>query len=215
MLEVASMVGESKLFSIEELQLTHQSLSQHGIVITPKNAVVVGRDRIERLRGAPSLSRVDRWLIEQAARRQGRNRIIMFRACNHENERVWQFDPTLSDSELEEAGYLLTCALVPLHRRLLAVGVVLMVHTDWGLRECYAMRHGVRKLESELQGKRLLSGSAVQQADLWLLGNMLLHVALSLEHVTKKLLPLHLGMLERRWNQIGPLLSRLPKDTVE
>src|SRR6187401_905640 len=155
-------MAESMPFLIEELPIRHEALVHKAIVITPKNPMVLGRERIEGLRGSTSLNRVDRWLIDQAVQRAGKSRMILFRACNRLGERVWQFDPSLSDSELEEAGYLLTCALVPFHRRLLNAGVVLMVHTDWGVRECYAMRHGVRKFENELSANAASLNKEVQ-----------------------------------------------------
>lgn len=209
------MTDEAMPFLIEEVSIRHDTSAHRAISITPKNEMVLGRERIERLRGPTSLNRVDRWLIEQAARRQGRNRLILFRACNRAGERVWQFDSSLSDPELEEAGYLLTCALLPFHRRLLHAGVVLMTHTDWGVRECYAMRHGVRKLEDELKAANVGLHPAVRAVDRWILSNMLLHVALSLEHVTERLLPLHLGMIERRWSQLESQLRELPAEAVD
>lgn len=215
MLACKWMPSESMPFLVEDFGLKHGGLSHNAMVIIPKQPMILGRDRIKQLRGPSSLSRVDRWLLEQASRRRGRNRVILFRACNREGERVWQFDPGLSDAELEEAGYLLTCALLPFHRRLLHSGVVLMVHTDWGLRECYAMRHGVRRLGEELKSSTAHAESEVRQVDSWLLGNMLLHVALSFNHVAQKLLPLHLSMLERRWSQLQPLLAQLPAHAVD
>jgi hypothetical protein len=209
------MRNEAMPFVIEDVELRHQEQRQNAIVITPRKQMVLGRDRIQRLKGPTSLNKVDRWLIAQAEARRGRARVVLFRACNTLNERVWQFDPSLSDAELEEAGYLLTCALVPFHRRLLAVGIVLMVHTDWGVRECYAMRHGVRAREKELLSKIEGAPSLVNQVDAWVLNNMLLHVALSLKHVTERLLPMHLGMVERRWAQVLPLLGRLPNSTID
>ena len=208
------MSDGSMPFFIEDLPVRHQNLTHRAIVITPKNSMVLGRERIEALRRPTSLNKVDRWLIDQAVQRSGKSRMILFRACNRYGERVWQFDPSLSDAELEEAGYLLTCALVPFHRRLLNAGVVLMVHTDWGVRECYAMRHGVRKFENELSANAASLNKEVQTVDRWLLNNMLLHVALSIDHVTQRLLPLHLGMIDRRWEQLEHTLRQLPPDAV-
>ena len=198
-------------FVIEDMVLRHQNLNQSALVITPKQPIVVGRERIERLRGPSTLNHVDRWLIGQVAARHDNVRIVLFRACNSAGLRVWQFDATLSEPELQDAGYVLTRALVPFHRRLLNAGVVLMAHTDWGLRECYAMRYGVRRREQELaEGKQ----NSVHEVDRWLLGNMLLHVALSLEHVTQRLLPNHLSMVDRRWHQVTQLLKQLPPAAV-
>ena len=199
-------------FVIEDMVLRHQNLNRSAMVITPKHAMVLGRERIEKLRSPGSLSQVDRWLIGQAQARRGNARIVLFRACNSAGDRVWQFDPGLREAELEEAGYLLTCALVPFHRRLLDAGVVLMAHTDWGIRECYAMRYGVRRREQELAQS---AEGPLREVDRWLLGNMLLHVALSLEHVAERLLPNHLSMVDRRWLQLAPLLSQLPRSAID
>jgi hypothetical protein len=92
--------------------------------------------------------------------------------------------------------------------------MVLMVHTDWGLRECYALRHGVRQLKSEL---RQGTGKAdpVIEADHWILSNMLLHVALSMDHVVSELLPTHLAMLDRRLAFLKNLIASLPASSVD
>jgi hypothetical protein len=76
------------------------------------------------------------------------------------------------------------------------------------------MRHGVRKLEQELTLETPASNQQVRSVDRWLLNNMLLHVALSIEHVTQRLLPLHLGMLDRRWEQLQSALAQLPPEAV-
>src|SRR5262245_43101292 len=109
--------------------------------MTPSAPMAMGRDRIARLREVPPLSQVERWILEQVRAAGDAARIVVFRAVNDQNECVWRFDPELDDDELKEAGYLFSRAILPLHRRLLAIGVVLMVHTEWGLRECHAMRH--------------------------------------------------------------------------
>jgi hypothetical protein len=119
----------------------------------------------------------------------------------------------MTEIELEQAGLVVTRALLPLHRRLMAAGVVLMVHTEWGTRECYAMRHGLRKLVEEIDAKR--APSATDEADRWLLSHMLLHVALNLDHVATTLLPTHLAMIDRRWPRVRELVALLPPDAVD
>ena len=140
--------------------------------------------------------------------------MILFRAVNAQGERVWQFDPDLSDEELAEGGYVLTRALLPFHRRLLKSGMALMVHTDWGLRECYAMRHGVRRLKTELK-RGPGPHDPVIEADHWVLSNMLLHVALSMDHVITELLPTHLAMIDRRLTFLKTLTASLPASAVD
>ncbi len=201
-------------FTVEEHPMQHAGVRQAAVVITAKNAMVVGRERIQNLKRPTGMNHVDRWLLEQAASRASRAKVILFRAMNDVGERVWQFDPALNDQELEEGGYVLTRALLPFHRRLLAAGMVLMVHTDWGLRECYAMRHGVRKLKQELeQGPD--KADPIVEADRWILSNMLLHVALSMNHVVSQLLPSHLAMLERRQVFLKNLVASLPASSID
>jgi hypothetical protein len=105
--------------------------------------MTIDQSRLERLRRATTVNQVERDLIEQA-RRRGGVRVVLFRAVNDAGERVWQFDPHFDQPQLEEAGLVMIEALLPLHRRLMAAGVMLMVHTDWGARECHAMRHGTK-----------------------------------------------------------------------
>jgi len=196
-------------FTISELSLRHNGVEQCAVVITPKSPMTIGRSRFEQLKKARGLSRVERWLVDQVSRRGAR--MILFRAVNEAGQRVWQFDPTLSEQEIEEGGTVMVQALLPLHRSWLSAGVVLIVHTDWGLRECHAMRHGARVLERDLSGRR---GDPVGDADRWILKHMLLHVALGVDHITKSLLPVHLTMIERRWPRVRELLAALPKDAV-
>lgn len=201
-------------FTIEEHPMQHGGVHQVAVVITAKNPMVIGHDRIQRLRRPAGMSDVDRWLIQQAAQRADRAKVILFRAVNAQGERVWQFDPDLSDQELSEGGYVLTRALLPFHRRLLKSGMALMVHTDWGLRECYAMRQGVRQLKSELK-RGPSPQDPVIEADHWILSNMLLHVALSMDHVITELLPTHLPMIDRRLSFLKALITNLPASAVD
>lgn len=200
-------------FAIDQQVVRHGSAEQGVMVITPKSAMTVGRKRIDDLRKPTGISSVERWLIEQARQRGPSGRIILFRAVNDAGERVWQFDPSLAESELEEGGYVLSKALLPFHRRLLASGVVLMVHTDWGLRECYAMRSGGQRALVDIEG--LPAGDPTREADRWVLTHMLLHAALNLDHIVKTLLPDHLNMVERRWPRVRELVARLPASAID
>ena len=199
-------------FTLGEVLLSHHGVERGAMVITPRTPIVVGAARLEQVAQAKGLSPVERWLIEQIQQRGERARVVLFRAVNDKRERVWQFDPALSEDQLQEGGYVMSKALVPFHRRMLASGVVLMVHTDWGLRECYAMRQGIRRLVQELDAVR--DRDAVEEADRWLLSHMLLHVALGLDHVTTSLLPTHMTMIERRYPSVLELVSQLPPDAI-
>jgi hypothetical protein len=179
--------------------------ARSAMVITPKSPMVIDRERLDRVGHSSSLSPVERWLVEEARERGDGARVVLFRAANSANERVWEFDRNFNEKELQEAGVIMTRALLPLHRALLASGVVLMVHTDWGPRESHAMRFGVQTLTQEIT--RSSEGTAAHRVDEWILRNMLMHVALGLDHVVQKLLPGQMGLIERRWSRVVELLQ--------
>jgi hypothetical protein len=209
----ASAKSGTMPFVVEQHVVKKGSVPHGVMVITPRAPMIIGRKRIDELRRPSGISPVERWLIEQARLLAASGRIILFRAMNDGGERVWQFDPTLSDPELEEGGCVLSKALLPFHRRLLASGVVLMIHTDWGLRECYAMRSGVQKALLEVD--RSTDSGPTREVDCWVLNHMLLHAALKLDHVMASLLPRHLPMVERRWPRVRELVARLPPTAID
>jgi hypothetical protein len=171
--------------------------------------MVVGRERIERLRNAGDVNDVERDLIRRVLQHE-HVRVVLFRAVDEDGRRVWELDQGLSESELEDAGLVMTRALLPLHRRLMAGGVMLMVHTDWGLRDCHAMRHGVRTMGRSLAQRT----TPLEVADHWLLTHMLLHLALPFERVATSWLPGHLALIDRRWTRMREIVARLPPEAI-
>jgi len=200
---VAVKSPSEKPFTVSDMSFGI-SRQRSAMVVTPTAPMVIDQARLARVGNSSSLSPVEEWLVEEARRRGDGARVLLFRAANSANERVWEFDRRFNEPELQKAGAIMTRALLPLHRALLTSGVVLMVHTDWGRRESYAMRHGVRALTEEIT--RSSYGSATRRVDEWILRNMLMHVALSLNHVTEKLLPAQIGLIERRWPRVVDLL---------
>jgi hypothetical protein len=201
-------------FALGDTIIRAEGTNHRAIVVTPRAPMLYGHARLKRLRENPTaeLSAPDRYLIDEVTRR--RPRVAIFRAADDGQRRLWEFDPKLSDAEAEELGYRLTRALLPIHRRMLHRGVALMVHTEWGTRECYAMRYGVRKAAAELTATAR-GASSVTQVDTWILRNMLFHVALTIEHVTEKLLPDHVRMIERRWQRLKGVTEHLPPSVVD
>lgn len=201
-------------FRISETQVLTDTATHPVMVITPRVPMVFGLERIETLRKPTRLSEVDRYIIDQTRRRKGRVHLAAFRAGDDFGQRLWSFDPTLSGAEIEELGYLITKSLIPVHRRMMANGVALIAHTEWGPRECYAMRYGVRRLLTEL-GDHPHSEPALTDVDTWILRNMLFHFALDLDHVTTSLLPSQIRMIERRWERVSDLVTKLPAHLLE
>jgi hypothetical protein len=203
-----SSAGADVPFSITDERVRTSKRSENVMVVTPRNRIVVDHARLDRLSKPSALSPVEGWLIEQARLRGDGARVVLFRAVNEKGERVWEFDPTFSESDLEKGGTIMTRALLPFHRGLLESGVVLMVHTDWGFRESYAFRHGVRVLSEQLS---LSARSDDNEIDRWILGNMLMHVALKLDHVLRNLLPAHMGLVQQRANRVAEMLRAKAK----
>lgn len=207
--------GDAKWpFRISETTVKSDNTLHPVLVITPRAPMVLGVERIEALRKVPGLSPADRYLIEQTRKRGHRVHLAVFRAANDAGERLWSFDPQLSSSQVEELGYLVTKGLLPVHRRMMANGVALLAHTEWGTRECYAMRCGVRRLLTELEQQPHPS-AALTDVDRWVLRNMCFHFALGFEHVTKSLLPNQIPMIERRWARVSELVTKLPRNFLD
>lgn len=200
-------------FEVTETTIEGTDRTQRAMVITPRVPLHFDRQRLEKIRFSTELSEVERWLVEQAQQRGEGATIVIFRAVNEGGGRVFEFGTDLPEDELEEGGYVFSRALLPLHRRLLAAGVMLMVHTDWGGRPCYAMRQGKRRMLDEFRSSSY--HTAVRVADEWILKHQLLHVALPFEHVRTQLLPDHLAAIERRRSHVSQLVSALPPSAID
>jgi hypothetical protein len=157
--------------------------------------------RLEGVAASTELSPVELWLIDNARASGERARITILRAVNSDGERVWFFDPAFDNAALQEAGYVLTKALLPFHRALRKAGVMLMVHSDWGDRESYGMRNGIWRCLEEFRARAKAETDTPLENDQWVLKHMVQHMSLSLEHIVEKILPDHLTMIDRRWER--------------
>lgn len=184
-------------FEMSQVTIPGEQGGRTSTVLTPKNAMVFGRTQLDKVQAARGLSPVEQWLVAYAAGHSEQCRIMILRAVNSEQERVWLFDPSFDNDTLQVAGYVMTQALLPFHRALMAAGVMLLAHTDWGDRESYGIRHGVWRCIEELSTKTELS--LEQEQNLAVLKTMVHHMSLSLDHVVTHLLPGHLHMVDRRW----------------
>jgi hypothetical protein len=201
-------------FRVTERVLRSDSSVHPALIIAPARPMVFGRDRLDALRLEPGLNDVDRRLIREVALRGGRVHVAIFRGLDVQGQRGWSFDESLSEEELSELGYLLTKALLPVHRRMMANGIALLVHSEWGDRECLAMKHGVRTM-SERMAAQATRSSPIVRADQWILRNMLFHFALPLDHIVESVLPAHLRLIERRRPRLEELVCQLPRSAID
>ena len=200
-------------FTISERSLTCGQREHRALIVTPTRPMVLGRARLEALRKPPRMSEVDRRLVSECAVRRGRVHVAILRGVDVLGHPGWSFDPELNAVELEEMGYLLTRALLPVHRRMMAAGLSALVHSDWGEREYIAIRQGVSTLAAELSRKPV--AGATERADLWILRNMLFHFSLPLERIVESVLPGHLRIIEGRAARTRELIEQLPPDAVD
>lgn len=200
-------------FLLDEVPLRTGDTEQPCIVVTPLEPIVIGRERIERMRHpkATALSKVDRWLVDEVGARAERSAVLLFRAVDADGNEALRFDPELEEEELVDGGVAFTRVLLPLYRRFLARGIVQMIHTDMPGLECHVMRHGVRALGEPEDD----APDALRDLDVWICKNMILHVALGLDHVVGDFLPPHLRMIERRRRQVRELIAGVPTSELE
>jgi hypothetical protein len=201
------------VFSFSERSLTSGEREHVVMVVTPKRPMVLGRARLAALRKPVSLSEVDRQLIRECARRSSRAHVVILRGVDVLGAPGWSFDPELGEDEGLELGYLLTGALLPVHRRILAAGMATLIHSDWGEREYAAMRHGVTRFAEELSAQA--SPTPTERADQWILRNMLFHFALPLDRIVEAVLPGHLSLLQSRAARMKDLLRELPPEALD
>jgi hypothetical protein len=194
-------------FEFEEVRVSASGLQCGALVMAPRSRMLIDAARRDRLRGDPALSEADRTIVGRVRSRGDDVPILIMRGANDLGERLWEFDAAFSDDELEEVGRLLTRALLPLHRRFLCSGIILFVHTEWGVRETPPMRRAVASLAHELQASAP-ANTALRDLDLWILRNMLLFSSLSAKHVVQSLLPAHLRLVSHRKRQIADLVAR-------
>ena len=200
-------------FVITELEIPVAGVRHPAMVVTPPAPMVVDRKRLEAVRGLERVNDVEKRILKECEQRKGRCHVAIFRGVTSSGQIGWSFDPSFDERELGEAGFVMTRALLPLHRRMLANEILLFVHSEWGDRECLAMRKGV-ELAIEDASSRSDSDSPLVRADLWILKNMLFHFALPMDRIIESVLPPHLRMMHTRLPRVRTLVAELPKASI-
>lgn len=212
------MVGEAAKrphmsFVITELDIPVAGVRHPAMVVMPPAPMIVDRKRLDAVRGTDRVNEVEKRILRECEQRKGRCHVAIFRGVTVSGQVGWSFDPSFDERELAEAGYVMTRALLPLHRRMLKNEILLFVHSEWGDRECLAMRRGV-ELAIEEAAARPDADSPLVRADLWILKNMLFHFALPMERIIESVLPPHLRMMHSRLPRVRTLVGELPKASI-
>jgi hypothetical protein len=191
----------------------------HSLVleITPDRNVRVGRERLAELRRATTQGEIDREIIREVERYQGRVAALMLRCRDEAGQVSWGFDDELDDDECLELGYLLIRSQVPTYRRFVESGVQGHFVVELGPRETRALNTGKMQRVAEL-GERLQRlphddpQGMVLMFQAWLLQNFMYRLHLTAAETLETFLPRSLPILEGGRGLVQRMLAALPAD---
>lgn len=190
-----------------------------ALVASPTADLVVTRERLAELRRPVQRpSPVDDAIV--AAGRAAREMGLFVWRSRGERAGSWTFAAEFSTDELSEVGYHMARSHIPLYRRLVAAGCLLILHVDLGFREAEAMKEGSARLRDEIERggssgstSRFQAGS-VRQLDLWMLRHLTMFLASSFETVMGGTLPSMWSVVDRRAAATRSLVEALPPGVV-
>jgi hypothetical protein len=206
----------SRLVEFAERAIATRVGLRKALLVTPRTAVRVGRERLAVLRDQASAGGIDEEIVEEVRRRGGAIPIAIFRGRGDTGEGSWGFSEDLTDSEVEELGYRLVVSQQATYRRLLENGVFLIVHVECGRRETPALKAGTSRRLSELQQELADSTQTrrldpVRRLDIWMLQNLTFFFNLELDAVLGDVLADKIPLLEQRIPKIKAMLAALPR----
>lgn len=191
----------------------------HSLVleVTPDRNVRVGRERLEELRLTTAQGGIDKEIIREVMRYDGRVAALMLRCCDEAGQVSWGFDDALDDDECLELGYLLIKSQVPTYRRFVESGVQGHFVVELGQRETRALNTGKMQRVAELgrQLQRLPHDdprAMVLMFQIWLLQNFMYRLHLTAAEALETFLPRSLPILEGGRGLVERMLAALPAD---
>lgn len=206
-----------RMLSFEESTVLTRSGPRMALVMTPQLPVIVGHMRMAQLRHDAGPGPIDEEMLKEVRRRNGRVQILMMRGQNDDGSGRWSIDPSLTDEEAAELGYLLNKSQIPTYRRFLALGVIVYVHAEFGRREADAFRRGADRLLEELQKapEKDAATMAIRRVDAWILRNLTFFFSLGASAVLTDVLPNKTPLFEARLPRIREMLATLPPEAID
>lgn len=191
--------------------------SRLALVMSPQTHIVVHAERIATLRSDGSPGPIDREVLRQIRMRRGRVSVLALRGAAGGGS--YRFDPALDAAQVRDLGYLLVKSQLQTYRRLLAAGVLVHFHVDWGGVETDAFRAGSAWLVDELTAQTtngtLSDGRlALCKLDCWMLRHLQFYLTLGLERTLRDVLPGKLPLLELRLPHVREMLARVPPEAI-
>jgi hypothetical protein len=180
-----------------------------ALIVTPA-PVVVGRARLEALRKSTAAGALDREIIDEVRKRAGRVKALVIRFAD------WRVDPSLDVHEREELGLLLTRSQLSTYRRFLSAGVVVVVHGELGPVETEVFRRGAEHVIADLESSpaKREEERALQRVDLFDLKHLCFFFSLSIDRLSREILPPQLKLFETRAERIRDMLDAVPPASI-
>jgi hypothetical protein len=170
----------------------------------PTRTIVLGRDRLARLREGNPSSEVDRSMVEICASWTPSVDAVVF-VANAGAGRQWRFDDDLDASEVAELGEAMVEGQLSLYRGLVHAGIFSLTGIALREREHEAFARGTDRVAARIE--RDLPDASPEQApvlrlDLWLLDHLALWTTASRDRFFAGRLPETLSLIARRRRQL-------------
>lgn len=189
-----------------------QAAPAKAVVVSPKRAIVIGRERLESMRLGLSPSGTDDAIVH-AARHYGAQ-VTIFCPESKEHGGSWRFAEDLDAQEVDELAQFLLASQLITYRRLIEIGVCMHVRVGMATREQDALRaardHHLQRLE-QLGANPVRTGAHPSEADLdhWILSNFTFFFGMSLRRVVEEVLPKNAKTMLKRLRRVQQLRETL------
>jgi hypothetical protein len=194
----------------EDVPIDTKNGKRSALLVTPRARLVLGQERLARLRANERPSELDDPLYLRVKACSSPPSVVVFRAKNDDGTGWWGFDPQLSNAQARELAKRLARTHVENHRRPFAAGVLGVVHTDYGLREAELFRAAESELAQEEEKraeKETGIASALAQLNTWTLRTLSFTYTLRAQKVIADLLSSTILMLERSAPMVKEMLA--------
>ncbi len=186
--------------------------------MTPTEDFELGRERLEELRARPGPGAIDREILAAVRERARPVHALVFRGRSGSERGFWRLSEQLDDDERVELATRIVRGQIETHRRLIAAGVQVLVHTELRVRELAALRSGSETVARELE--QALHGAPTDQvpilrADLDILTQRVTYVGMRFDQAMMTRLPELLVALERQDLQRRRMFADLPRVALD
>jgi hypothetical protein len=201
--------ASDELLHLSIVELDTRNGPRRALVAAPKQAVSVGRARLEALRGGDFSSPINDRLLAAVDGSSDPIHLIILKAGGADGGH-WRFETGLDEQTTSELGYYLIRSQLRLYREAAKRGVFNVIGVEFGSTELDAYGRGTDRLASELE--REIAGatdSAIARFDLWLIDHVGLWSGASLQSFLRDNAADATAVGERHRRQIVRLLAEI------